>query len=101
MIFEHNRMSNFILAAVPILYGGILSVGVAYTLQVVAQKHARPAHAAIILSLEAVFAALGGWLILDEILTPRAMAGCALMFCGMLASQLWTSRRKEVVRTRI
>ena len=101
IIFEHNRVSNFLLAAVPILYGGILSVGVAYTLQVVAQRHARPAHAAIILSLEAVFAALGGWLILDEILTLRATAGCALMFCGMLASQLWTLWQKEVVRTRI
>ncbi len=99
MLFEHNRMNDFLLAAVPILYGGILSVGVAYTLQVVAQKHARPSHAAIILSLEAVFAALGGWIILDEILTPRAMAGCTLMFCGMLASQLWKSRWKVVPGT--
>jgi len=92
LIFEHNGMDGYLGALVPILYGGVLSVGVAYTLQVVAQKHARPAHAAIILSLEAVFAALGGWIILHEVLTPRAMAGCALMFCGMLASQLWTSR---------
>jgi len=86
---EHNTLSRYLAAAIPILYGGILSVGVAYTLQVVAQKEARPAHAAIILSLEAVFAAIGGWIILSETLTARAITGCALMFCGMLLSQLW------------
>jgi drug/metabolite transporter (DMT)-like permease len=100
MVFEHNTPSDFLSALVPILYGGILSVGVAYTLQVVAQKHARPAHASIILSLEAVFAALGGWLILNEVLTPRAMTGCTLMFCGMLASQLWTLRQKPLAGDR-
>ena len=76
-------------AAIPILYGGVLSVGVAYTLQVVAQKNAHPAHAAILLSLEAVFAAIGGWLILSETLTTRELIGCALMFAGMLLSQLY------------
>lgn len=75
-------------AALPILYGGLLSVGVAYTLQVVAQRDAPPAHAAIILSLETVFAALSGWLLLDEILSERGMLGCGLMFVGMLLSQL-------------
>ena len=73
--------------ALPILYGGLLSVGVAYTLQVVAQRDAPPAHAAIILSLETVFAALGGWLLLNEILSGRGLIGCALMFTGMLLSQ--------------
>lgn len=76
-------------AALPLAYGGFLSVGVAYTLQVVAQKSAHPAHAAILLSLEAVFAAIGGWLLLDEAMTPRELAGCALMLAGMLFSQLW------------
>jgi drug/metabolite transporter (DMT)-like permease len=55
----------------------------------VAQRNAHPAHAAIILSLEAVFAAVGGWFILDEILTPRGLFGCLLMLSGMLLSQLW------------
>ena len=73
--------------AMPILYGGLLSVGVAYTLQVVAQRDAPPAHAAIILSLETVFAALGGWLLLNEILSGRGLIGCTLMFAGMLLSQ--------------
>jgi drug/metabolite transporter (DMT)-like permease len=87
--FEENTLNNLILAAIPILYGGILSVGVAYTLQVVAQKSAHPAHAAIILSLEAVFAALGGWILLHETLATRELFGCALMLLGMLTSQLW------------
>jgi len=82
--------------AVPaILYGGVLSVGVAYTLQVVGQRKAPPAHAAILLSLESAFAALGGWLLLDEILSLRQFAGCALMLAGMLLSQLWTHTAKS------
>ncbi len=71
-----------------ILYGGLMSVGVAYTLQVVAQRQAPPAHAAIILSLESVFAALAGWLLLAEVLDERALIGCGLMLAGMLLSQL-------------
>ncbi|MBK7542751.1 MAG: DMT family transporter [Candidatus Competibacteraceae bacterium] len=79
-------------AALPILYGGLLSVGVAYTLQVVAQRDAPPAHAAIILSLETVFAVLAGWLWLNETLTERGLFGCGLMFVGMLLSQLGVDR---------
>jgi drug/metabolite transporter (DMT)-like permease len=78
--------------ALPILYGGLLSVGVAYTLQVVAQRDAPPAHAAIILSLETVFATLGGWLLLNETLSGHGLIGCALMFAGMLLSQLGLGR---------
>ena len=74
--------------AIPLLYGGVCSVGVAYTLQVVAQQHAPPAHAAILLSLESAFAALGGWLLLQETLGGRGLFGCALMLAGMLLSQL-------------
>lgn len=76
-------------ATIPILYGGVLSVGLAYTLQVVAQRNAPPAHAAVILSLEGAFAALGGRLLLAEYLTARGYTGCALMLTGMLVSQLW------------
>ena len=77
-------------AVIPILYGGVLSVGIAYTLQVVAQRHAPPTHAAIILSLEAVFAALAGWLVLGEILSLRGLIGCMFMFTGMLSALLWS-----------
>jgi len=94
---ETMTLQGLMGAALPILYGGLLSVGVAYTLQVVAQRDARPAHAAIILSLESVFAALGGWLLLGELLSARALAGCSLMMAGMLLSQLhaFVFRRKR------
>lgn len=92
---EQNTASKYMSAAIPILYGGVLSVGVAYTLQVVAQKKAKPAHAAIILSLEAVFAAIGGWVVLGETMNGRAMIGCVLMLCGMLMSQLWRAPLKR------
>ncbi len=74
-------------AAVPLFYAGVMSVGVAYTLQVIAQQEAHPAHVAIILSLEGVFAVLGGWLLLNEWLTPRMAAGCALMLAAMVVAQ--------------
>lgn len=88
LAFEQPQWSSILSAAVPILYGGILSVGVAYTLQVVAQRRAPPSHAAILLSLESVFAALGGALILGERLGARGTLGCALMFAGMIVSQV-------------
>ena len=74
--------------AIPLLYAGIMSIGVGYTLQVVAQQHAKSSHAAIILGLEGAFAVLGGWLILDEDLSTRGLIGCALMLTGMFLSQL-------------
>ncbi|MGC9349318.1 MAG: DMT family transporter [Anaerolineae bacterium] len=74
-------------ALAPILYGGFMSVGVAYTLQVVAQRHAQPTPAAIIMSLESAFAALGGWLLLGERLDARGLLGAALMMAGMVLAQ--------------
>ena len=71
-----------------LIYAGIITVGVAYTLQVVAQNDTKPTHAAIILSLEAVFGAVGGALLLDEALSQREMLGCAIMLCGMIVSQV-------------
>jgi len=85
---EEILLSHILEAAVPILYAGFLSVGIAYTLQVVAQKEAHPSHAAIIMSLESVFAALGGWWILNEVLSPRESLGCFLMLAGMVVSQV-------------
>jgi drug/metabolite transporter (DMT)-like permease len=96
LIFERQTFSlmNLINAWQPIAYAGLLSVGIAYTLQVYAQKHAPASHAAIIMSLEAVFAALGGWWLLQEALSARALAGCALMLAGMLLAQLPSRRSK-------
>ena len=87
IIFETIEVGALRQAAIPILYAGLLSVAVAYTLQVVAQRRARPAHAAIILSFESVFAALGGWLMLSEGLSMRGIFGCALMLAGVLLAQ--------------
>ena len=75
-------------AALPILYGGVISIGIAYTLQVIGQQNAKPTAAALILSLESVFAAFWGWLILGELLTSRALLGSGLMLGGMMISQL-------------
>jgi len=92
---ETNTLDGIIKATIPILYGGILSVGIAYTLQVIAQKTAPPSHAAIILSLEAVFAAIGGWLVLNEQLGNREIFGCGLMLLGMLVAQYRALKKKN------
>lgn len=91
LLLETITVQSLLAASEPILYTGLMSVGMGYTMQVVGQRGAHPAHAAIILSLEAVFAVLGGWLVLGEILTLRGVFGCALMLAGMLMSQLYTS----------
>jgi drug/metabolite transporter (DMT)-like permease len=86
--FETVAWASIVDAAAPIIYTGLLSVGVAYTLQVVAQRHVPPTPAAILLSLEAVFATLGGWLALGEVLSARQVVGCAFMLVGMLVAQI-------------
>jgi len=88
LIIETNTLASILKAAIPILYAGLISVGIAYTLQVVAQRVVPPSHAAIILSLEAVFAVIGGWLVLGEIMSSRSFLGCTLMLAGMVVSQL-------------
>ena len=89
---ETLQWASILAAWLPVLYGGIFSVGIAFTLQVVAQKTAHPAYASIILSLEAVFAVIGGIIILHEVLTMRILTGCLLMLAGMLLVQLRGSR---------
>jgi len=76
----------------PILYSGFISVGIAYTLQVFAQRDAHPAYAAVFLSMEGVFAAISGWLILGEVLTPRGLWGCGLILTGLILAQLTPNR---------
>jgi drug/metabolite transporter (DMT)-like permease len=97
LIFETITVYGLTQALIPILYGGLGSVGIAYTLQIIGQKHAKPSHAAIILSLESLFAAIGGSLILHENLGGRAYVGCALMLAGMLLSQMKGSSNDTVV----
>ena len=88
LLFEHPAMENIIAAAAPLLYAGVLSSGVAYTLQVVAQKDADPTVASLILSLESVFSMLAGWLILGQALSGKELTGCALMFGAIILAQL-------------
>jgi drug/metabolite transporter (DMT)-like permease len=89
VLFENVVVAGIVDGLWPLLYGGFLSVGLAYTLQVVAQRNANPSHAVIILSLEGAFAALGGWLVLNEILTPRDLVGSVMILGGMLISQIF------------
>ncbi|PJG59242.1 DMT family transporter [Aeromonas cavernicola] len=96
-IIEMPSWGKAILGWQALLYAGLVSVGIGYTLQVLGQRGAHPAHAAIILSLETVFAAIGGILFLGETLDNRAIFGCSLMLAGMLISQVrirwwWKSR---------
>jgi drug/metabolite transporter (DMT)-like permease len=91
-IFETFVLSDILSVTIPLLYGGVLSVGVAYSLQIYGQKNSPASHAAIIFSLESVVAAIGGWVILDEILSGRAILGCALMLAGMLISQFYSKK---------
>lgn len=95
VIFEDIRVDMIVAAGPAILYGGLISAGIGYTLQVVAQRDAIASHAAIILSLEAVFAAIAGALFLGESLQARGYFGCALMFAGMLIAQLWPQKPAE------
>jgi len=94
-IFESFHLPSIKQAAIPILYAGLMSVGVAYTLQVLGQRQAKPAHAAIILSLESVFATLGGWLLLGELLSVRALVGCGLMLAGILLAQFEFGQKEQ------
>lgn len=87
--FETINLSSILLAWGPLLYGGILSVGVAFTLQVVGQKNAHPASASLLLSSESLFAAIGGWLILNEQMSLRAILGCSLILTGIVLVQLY------------
>ena len=85
--FETARVSDVAAAWFSLFYAGVLSTGVAFTLQIVGQRTADPAPAAVIMSLESVFGALAGWLVLGEALSPKEILGCVLMGAGMLTSQ--------------
>ena len=90
IVFETFILTDILKVSIPLIYGGVFSVGVAYSLQIYGQKNSPASHAAIIFSLESVVAAIGGWIILNEILSGRAILGCILMLAGILVSQLYT-----------
>ena len=93
-IFEKPVLSSIYDAKLTILYTGIMSCGVAYTLQILGQRQTEPARATMLMSLESVFAALSGWVILNEKLSPREICGCALVFSAVLAAQLLSADKK-------
>lgn len=93
-LFENPSVAMILSAAGPILYTGIMSTGVGYTLQIVGQKGLNPTVAALILSLESVFSALSGYVFLHQVLTTRELIGCALMFIAIVLAQLPDIRRK-------
>lgn len=88
VLFEHPEIGLVVAAAIPILYAGICSDGIAYTFQIIAQQTTDPTVASILMSLESVFAALGGWLVLSEALSPIELAGCALVFAAVILAQV-------------
>lgn len=91
---ETPKLTDILAGWAPILYAGILSCGVAYTLQIVAQKHAEPTIASLLMSLESVFSVIGGWLILGQVLSARELFGCALMFGAVILAQLPGRKRQ-------
>ena len=94
LLFESPNMAMILNAAGPILYTGIMSTGVGYTLQILGQKGLNPTVAALIMSLESVFSALSGYLFLHQLLTTRELIGCVLMFIAIVLAQLPDIRRK-------
>ncbi len=99
LLFEQPSVSAILAAAVPILYAGIMSCGVGYTLQVVAQNSVDPTVASLLLSLESVFSVLAGWIILGQKLSGRELFGCALVFAAVLLVQVPTEKvfRKDEI----
>lgn len=96
MLFtEAPTWEGIFAAKLPILYAGVMSCGVAYTLQILGQKNYNPTVAVLILSLESCFSVLGGFLILHETLSARELCGCALMFAAIILAQLPGKRSKN------
>ena len=96
-LFETPTLADFAANAWPIVFCGVFSSGVAYTLQILGQKDLNPAIASLIMCLESVFSAIGGWLILHQSLSAREGIGCALIFTAVVLAQLPLGKRAESV----
>ena len=95
MLFtETPDISNIQAAWLPLLYAGLLSCGVGYTLQIVGQKGINPVIASLIMSLESVISALAGWVILGQVLSPKEILGCVLMFVAIIITQIPIENKK-------
>ena len=87
-LFENPQLDLILKCTIPILYSGLMSCGVAYTFQIIGQKYAEPTVASLVMSLESVFAAIAGWILLSEAMDIREITGCALMFAAIVLVQL-------------
>ena len=95
---EQPTIMDFKSAAVPILYAGVLSLGVAYTFQIIGQKYTEPTLATLIMSLESVFAAITGYLFQNDILTTREFMGCVIIFISVIICQIDFKRIKNILK---
>ena len=94
ILFEHPEIYSILQAWKPIAYAGIMSCGVGYTLQIVGQKGINPVIASLIMSLESVISALAGWVILGQVLSPKEILGCVLMFVAIIITQIPIGNKK-------
>ena len=88
LLLEHPELSSILAAWQPILYAGVMSCGVAYTLQIIGQKNMNPTVASLILSLESCISVLAGWIILRQQLSTKEILGCVIMFAAIILAQL-------------
>jgi drug/metabolite transporter (DMT)-like permease len=100
-LFETPKMDDILAAALPLLYAGVLSGGVAYTLQIIGQRNLDATVASLLMSMESVFAVLTAWLLIQEAMTPREIFGCVIMFVAIILAQLaeglsLKKKRKEI-----
>ena len=94
LLFEAPDWGSILQCWWPIVYAGVFSGGVAYTFQIIGERDVQPALASLLMSLESVFAALFGWLLLGQSLSARELLGCAIMFAAIILSQLPERQRK-------
>lgn len=94
-LFESPQIGNILIAWMPLLYAGVLSCGLGYTLQIVGQKDFNPTIASLLMSFESVFSVLAGWALLGEALSKREMFGCVLIFAGVILAQIPIGQKKE------
>jgi drug/metabolite transporter (DMT)-like permease len=95
ILTEKPNAANIVACTVPLAYAGILSTGIAFSLQIIGQKHLEPTPASLIMSLESVFAVLFGWMLLNERMTKYEISGCILVFAAVILSQIPTKKTHD------
>ena len=98
LVLEQPKLADIQASLVPILYLGIMSSGVAYTLQIVAQRNANPTVLTMLLSMESVFGVLAGAVVLGEVLSTREYLGCILMFAAVVLAQIPTEKLTQLIK---